>query len=78
MYRFIEKEKEADFKKVMVSASFTAWQILSAQVQKFPKWSKYISSLGLLDKPKNDRKALIQEAEDALKKVEAIRMKARK
>jgi hypothetical protein len=70
--QFIQKELQRVEKQSLIAASFTAWQILSAQSDKVPKWDKYIEDIGLIEKTPVTKQELKQEADEAMKKVQDI------
>lgn len=70
----IQKERLRVSRERMTAAAFTAWQILSSQVEKLPKLGKYLDMFGLSDdEPKPTDADLKREADQALANVERIK-----
>jgi len=73
---YMLRERLRREKERLIAASFSAWQILQAHVEKLPTWGKYLKQLGLSEERKLSREDLKREADHALAKVQQIIKKA--
>lgn len=73
----ISNERNRVSKERMTAATFTAWQTLSAQSKKFPKWEAYLKMFGLSDELEVTKEDLKREYEHSIDVVNRIVAKAR-
>lgn len=69
---YIRKRDNKVFKDSLISSSFTAWQILSAQSEMKIPWDKYLKKLGLINSKKVTKEEALQETDDILRNVEEL------
>lgn len=75
---YIARERVRLHRESMVTAAFTAWQMLAAQIKKPPAFGKYLADLGLeAQERKATKEDLEREAEASFAKVEQILARAR-
>lgn len=74
---FMLKERRRVERERLTAASFSAWQVLQAQVEKLPAWSKYVKQLGLSNEPGATKEDLKREADHAMENAQRIIDKAR-
>lgn len=73
----ILEQKEEDFKNLLISSSFSAWQMLSARGHIKTEWRSYLKHLNLLDDEVIAKGELKRDYENAIEKSKRIMEKAK-
>lgn len=70
--KYLFSERYRIERQGLVAASFSAYQLLAAKIEKLPSWGKYLKDLGLSDEPKLSKADLQREADKAMENVNRI------
>lgn len=73
---YILNDRERTKKDALIAASFSAYQLLAAKVEKLPTWSKYLKQIGLSNEPRLTKADLKREAAQAMENAQRIIDKA--
>lgn len=68
----IQQDRERRHREELIAASFNAYQLLRAQVEKLPPWDKYLKSLGLVESKKVSEEQVAHEIDVAKRNAERI------